>query len=204
MSFLQILPLSIVMVAGPQILSSVFFATNERWRTLSLAYVAGAALSIPLIVGAAYLVGNGASDEGSSNETIYWIILGLLVYAMINAFRTREQSEPPKWMGKLQDATPRFAFILGFLLLGVFPSDLVTSISVGSFLAAGDDPLTHCIPFVVLTLLFLAAPALGVLLLGHRAERALPKVRDWMNANAWIVNEIVLAFFVVMVATNLT
>ena len=102
MSFLQILPLSIVMVAGPQILSSVFFATSERWRTLSLAYVAGAALSIPLIVSAAYLVGNGATDDSSSNETIYWIILALLVYGMINAFRTREQSEPPKWMGRLE------------------------------------------------------------------------------------------------------
>ena len=204
MKFLQVLPLSIVMVAGPQILSSVFFATSEKWRSLSLAYVAGAALSIPIVVALAYLLGSGATDEGSENETIYWIILGLLVYAMIRTFLKRGESEPPKWMGKLQGATPKFAFILGFLLLGVFPSDLVTSISVGSFLAAGNESLAHCIPFVVCTLLLLALPSLGVLLMGARAERFLPKVRDWMNANAWIVNEIVLVFFIVMVGSNLT
>jgi hypothetical protein len=33
-------------------------------------------------------------------------------------------------MGRLQTANPRFCFVLGFLLLGIFPSDLVTSISV--------------------------------------------------------------------------
>ena len=204
MKFLQVLPLSVVMVAGPQILSSVFFATSEKWKSLSLSYIVGAALSIPIVVTLAYLLGSGATDEGSDNETIYWIILALLVYAMIRTFLKRGESEPPKWMGKLQDASPRFAFTLGFLLLGVFPSDLITSISVGSFLAAGNESLAHCIPFVFLTLLFLALPFLGVLLMGERAELTLPKVRDWMNANAWIVNEVVLVFFIVMVGSNLT
>jgi hypothetical protein len=46
-----------------------------------------------------------------------------------------------------------------------------------------------------LTLLFLAAPSIGVVLLGRRAEVVLPKIRDWMNENAWVVSEIVLVFF---------
>jgi len=204
MKLLQVLPLSVVMVAGPQILSSVFFATSENWRKNSLAYVAGAAISIPIVVTIAYLVGDGATGEDDSNDGIYWVILGLLLFAMVNTFLGRNNSEPPKWMGKLQDATPRFAFVLGFLLLGIFPSDLVTSFSVGSFLAAGGESLTHGIPFVVLTLLLLALPFLCVSLMGARAERFLPKVRDWMNSNAWIVNEVVLVFFIVMVAGNLT
>ncbi len=43
-------------------------------------------------------------------------------------------------MGRLETATPRLSFALGFLLLGLFPSDLLTSIAVGSYLAAHGEP----------------------------------------------------------------
>jgi hypothetical protein len=32
-----------------------------------------------------------------------------------------------------------------------------------------------------------------ILLFGKKAENAMPKVRDWMNNNSWVVSEIVLA-----------
>jgi len=47
-SFLQILPLAFVMIAGPQIVSSFFLATSEGWGRNSLSYVAGAAISAGL------------------------------------------------------------------------------------------------------------------------------------------------------------
>ena len=56
------------------------------------------------------------------NDTIYVVVLVLLLFAAIHTFRTRKESQPPKWMGKLQAATPGFSFKLGFLLLGVFPT----------------------------------------------------------------------------------
>jgi hypothetical protein len=34
--------------------------------------------------------------------------------------------------------------------------------------------------------------------MGRRAEELLPRLRDWMNTNSWIVNEAVLLFFLVM------
>ena len=203
MSFLHTLPLAIVMIAGPQVLSAVFFATSESWRANSLAYVAGAAISLTIVVTAAFLLGAGAGDEGASNDTLYWIVLALLVYAAIHTYLKRNEAEPPKWMGRLQSADASFAFKLGFLLLGFFPSDLVTSISVGSYVAAQDDTWVHVLPFVGLTLIFLALPALAVEVMGSRAEKTLPRVRDWMNANSWIVNEIVLAFFALLVLSNL-
>lgn len=106
-------------------------------------------------------------------------------------------------MGSLENASPRFSFRLGFLLLGVFPTDILTSVAVGTYLSGHGDPWWHALPFIALTLLFLSAPALTVLLLGRRGQELLPKVRDWMDANSWIVNEIVIAFFIVIDATNL-
>jgi hypothetical protein len=202
-NFLTLLPMAFVMIAGPQILSSIFLATSENWRRVSAAYIAGAALSITLIVTIAYLVLNGAADQGASNDTIYVIVLVLLVAAMVNVYRKRKTSEPPKWMGKLQTASPGFSFKLGFLLLGVFPTDILTSAAVGSYLAAHDDPWWHCLPFVALTLLFLALPSLLLLAFRERGQAFLSKARDWMNTNSWVVNEVVIAFFIAITINSL-
>ncbi len=204
MSIAATLPLAFVMIAGPQIISSFFFATSEKWRALSATYVLGAAVSLLAVVTIAYLVGkgitSGGSDGGDSkSDTLDYVIAGLLLVAMFYVFHGRKQSEPPKWMGKLEAATPRFGFTLGFLLLGFFPSDLITSVVIGTHLANHGDPWWHALPFVFLTLLLLAVPALMVLALGQRAQTFLPKVRDWMDRNSWIVSEVVLVFFIFIV-----
>ena len=164
----------------------------------------GAAVSLLAVVTAAYLVGkgitSGGSDGGDSkSDTLDYVIVGLLLVAMAYVFLGRKRTEPPKWMGKLETATPRFGFTLGFLLLGFFPSDLICSIVIGTHLANHGDPWWHALPFVFLTLFLLALPALMVLALGERAKTLLPKIRDWMNTNSWIVSEVVLVFFIVIV-----
>jgi hypothetical protein len=201
-----VLPLAFVMIAGPQIISAVFFATAESWRRSSAAYVLGAALSITIVVTAAYVLADAIGGDGgggdSRNSGIDYAIVGLLAFAMIRVFRKRSESEPPAWMGKLQSATPKFAFGLGFLLLGLFPSDLVTSLTVGGHLANDGNPWWYVLPFILLTVLLLALPALLVVFLGHRARATMPKVRDWMNTNSWIVSEVVIAFFIVIVLSG--
>jgi hypothetical protein len=198
----KVLPMCVVMIAGPQILSAIFLATSENWRRNSLAYVFGALLSITLFVTVAYFFVDGVRSGGES-DTVYWVVLGLLVIAAIHVYRSRETAEPPKWMGKLQTATPKFSFRLGFLLLGVFPTDILTSVAVGATLNNGGDPWWHALPFIFLTLLLLALPSLLVVAMGERAQRLLPRVRDWMNDNSWVVNELVIALFIALTINNL-
>jgi hypothetical protein len=201
-SFLAILPLAFVMIAGPQLISAVFLATSVGWRRNSLAYLAGAAFSITLFVTAAYLAaeifkGDDFDPESSSKgDTLDIVVLVLLVVLALVVFRGRKKSEPPKWMGKLQSATPGLSLKLGALLLGIFPTDIITSVTVGLHLSREEEPWTHTLPFIGLTLLLLAVPAILVVVLGKRAQEVLPKVRDWMNTNSWIVSEIVIVFFI--------
>lgn len=203
MRFLEVLPLVVVMVAGPQILSAIFLATSENWRRNSVAFVGGAALSITFVVGLAHAFGSGTVGQRASNTVLTAVILVALLFAMVNTYRTRDEAEPPHWMGTLEQATPRFSFKLGFLLLGFFPTDVLTSVAVGSYLAARGAPLTDAIPFILATLLVLALPSLLLIGFGERAEAFLPKARNWMNENAWVVNEAVIAFFVVLSLNNL-
>jgi Sap, sulfolipid-1-addressing protein len=200
--FANILPMAIVMIAGPQILSAIFLATSEHWQRNTAAYLAGASLSITLVVSLAYLLGGGTRLKGPS-DTLYVIVLVLLVAAAVHVFLTRKQAEPPKWMGKLETAGPRFSFRVGFLLLGVFPTDILTSIAVGAYLASHGDPWWHLLPFLALTLLLLALPALTVLAFGKRGQAFLPKARDWMNTNSWVVSELVIVFFIIITINSL-
>jgi len=204
MDFLKVLPMAFVMVAGPQIISAFFCPNRPSWKNSSGAYVLGAAISVPLVVAIGYLLTNGAGegDESSGLSTADYVVLALILFAMYRNYAKRNESEPPKWMGKLQNATPKTTFVLGFLLLGFFPSDLITSISVGSFLSNHGDPYLNAVPFILLALLFLATPALMVVALRDRAQAVLPKIRDWMNTNSWIVSEVVLVFFVAIILSG--
>lgn len=199
--FATILPLSVVMIAGPQIITSFFLATSERWRANSALYVTGAALSMSAVVALSYLVFRhvggslGHRHHGGGAHVADYAILGLILALMLVVFLRRGSSEPPKWMGKLQNAKPRASLRLGILLLGVFPTDIMTTVTVGLHLEHHGEPLWHAVPFVTLTLLLLALPALTVLLFGKRGERVLPKARDWMNGHSWVVSEIVLLLF---------
>ena len=195
--------MAFVMIAGPQILSAIFLATSENWRRNSAAYLAGAALSVTAIVTIAYLVGSGVSDAGASHDTLDIVVLVLLVAAALRTFLGRKEAEPPKWMGRLQTANPKFSFRLGVLLLGVFPTDILTSWAVGTYLASHGDPWWHYLPFVGLTLLFLALPTILILVFGQRAQAFMPKLRDWMNTNSWIVSEIVIVFFIAIAVDSL-
>jgi hypothetical protein len=73
--------------------------------------------------------------------------------------------------------------------------------AVGDSLGEGDahdESLVNAIPFFLLTALFIGLPLLVLLALGKRGQTTLPKARDWMNANSWVVSEIVVVFFMVM------
>jgi Sap, sulfolipid-1-addressing protein len=199
-SFAQILPLAFVMIAGPQIISAFFLATSDGWAVNSLAYVVGAALSITTVVTVAYFVAKGSKSaagahSGTVDRVIDWVVLALVLFMIGRVYLTRRTSEPPKWMSKLQTAKPKFAFLLGLALLGVFPTDIASATAAGLHVARHGDPWWQVLPFVGLTLVFLAAPSLTVVVLGRRAAAVLPKMRDWMDQNAWVINEIVLVFF---------
>jgi hypothetical protein len=205
----SILPLSIVMIAGPQIISAVFLATTEDWRRNSMAYLAGALIAITLFVSLFYGLtkllksATGGSNGGGFGTTVDWVILAVLLLMALKVYLDRGKSQTPKWMTRLQTADAKFSFRLGFALLGFFPTDIATSFAVGAYLQKHDDPLTYSIPFILITVFWLALPSLAVLTMGHRAQAFMPRVRDWMNSHSWLVTEFVIAIFVVIQISSL-
>lgn len=132
---------------------------------------------------------------GTGFRLLDWLVVALLLALAGLVFRRRHDTRPPKWMGRLQTATPGFSFRLGLLLFLLMPTDTLTMLSVGARLARHGAPFWQSAPFLSLTIFLAATPALVVLLLGRWAQARLPAIRDWMNAHSWIISEVVIVFF---------
>ncbi|MDQ2672135.1 MAG: GAP family protein [Actinomycetota bacterium] len=205
---LAVLPLAITMNAGPQIMSAIIFVTAPKALKLSAYFLAGVVIAVTVGVTITYTVANllgnsvslgDSSDSGSLGNIIQYLFVGLLVFLSIKNFVNRETIEPPRWLGAMQNAKPRTAFMAGLLLLSVFPSDFVVLMTVGINLAQNEASLLSALPFVVATIFIAALPVLSYLLFHRRAVRVMPKVRDWMNANSWLVNIVVYIIFIILI-----
>jgi hypothetical protein len=205
---LSVIPLAITMNAGPQIMSAIIFVTAPKALRLSAYFLAGVVIAVTVGVTVTYtlatVLGNSISlgdpsNSGSLGNIIQYLLVGLLVFLSIKSYVNRETSEPPRWLGAMQNAKPRTAFMAGLLLLSVFPSDFVILVTVGVNLAQNNASLLGAVPFVVATILIAALPVLSYLLFHRRAVRAMPKVRDWMNAHSWLVNIIVYVIFILLI-----
>jgi threonine/homoserine/homoserine lactone efflux protein len=198
-AFLTVLPMAVVMSAGPQIVTATFLATSQGAKRNSLAFLAGVATSTTIGVTVFFLLGSGiAGKQEEGKDWLDWLIIGLLVFLLIWVFLKRNETHPPKWMGRLQNANPRFAVTIGLLLYLLMPTDLIAMATVGAYVARQGEPWWHTLGFVALTVLIAGLPFIALLAMGRRAESVLPRIRQWMNANSWMVNEAVLLFFLAM------
>ena len=205
---LAVIPLAITMNAGPQIMSAIIFITANKPLRLSAYFLAGVVIAVSVGLTITYtlasVLGNSislgdSSDSGSLGNIIQYVLVGLLVLLSIRSYVNRQRSEPPRWLGAMQNAKPKTAFMAGLLLLSVFPSDFVILVTVGVNLAQNDSSLLAALPFIAATIFIAALPVLSYLLFRRRAARAMPKVRDWMNANSWLVNIIVYVIFILLI-----
>lgn len=205
---LQILPLAITMMAGPQIMSAIVLVTGERPVKASAAFVAAVAAAAATSVGLAMLLFTAAGtsvDLSSESEPTtgatagQLVLVGLLILLSIKTWVGRDKVTLPKWMGTLQQAAPGRAAKIGFMLILVMPTDVITCLTVGLNLVSNDLPYVAALPFLALTVLIAALPLLTFAIFRRRAEVFMPKVRTWMTGNAWAVNVFVYALFIFLI-----
>jgi hypothetical protein len=203
---LQILPLAITMMAGPQIMSAIIFVTGSDAVRVSLAFLLGVAVAATagtaiakLLVSALGIDLGDSSDSGSTGTVIQIALVALLVLAAVRNYIKRETVEPPKWLGALQTAGPRKALTTGLFVILLMPSDIVVMLTVATNLEQTSSSFTEALPFIGATVLVAALPLLGYLLFRRRAKQAMPKIRDWMRDQAWAVNVIVCVIFIALI-----
>ncbi|MEU0842562.1 GAP family protein [Streptomyces sp. NPDC005962] len=207
---LQILPLAVTMMAGPQIVAAVILVTTARPVRVSSAFLLGVAVAttvgVAITRGIFALLGNAVapghpSDRGSVATIVQLVLVGLLVLVAVKNFVRRESVEPPKWLGSLMEAGPLRALSTGLLVILLMPSDIVVLLTVGASLEQHRAALAEALPFIGATVLIAALPLLVYLVFRTRAQRAMPRLREWLNTHSWVVNIAACLLFIVLILT---
>lgn len=197
-TLLRILPLSIVMISGMQIVISILLAMSKDRVKLSAYYLLGSALGMSVIVGLTYFTGFKLSISLNLPKFVDWIVVVLLAFAMISSFVNRNKAK--KTTRKSVDMTSGKAlFMSGLALFSIFPTDMMTNMAVGSTLSTQSNPLGYFLTYLLLTLFILALPQLIVQVIGERAEPILTKARELMNKYSWVINEAICALLIIYI-----
>lgn len=203
-TILAVLPLALTMNLGPQIITAFSLITAKNPVKKSLYYLLAILVASSSVTLVAFLVFELANTKGPSstkstgNQAIDYIIVGLLVFLGIYVFLNRKKNKKPKWLSTVQEADSKRIFILGLGLYSFFPTDLISNLTVAQYLASHKMHFYSAFPFLALTLLIAALPLLSYLLFKRRAEKVMPKIQEWLVTHAWIVNEVVIVFFICM------
>lgn len=207
---LQILPLAITMMAGPQIVAAVILVTTARPVRVSAAFLLGVAVAtaagVAITRGIFALLGNAVSlghpsDRGAAATIVQLVLVGLLVLVAVKNFVRRESAEPPKWLGSLMEAGPLRALTTGLLVILLMPSDIMVLLTVGANLEQHRAALAEALPFIGATVLIAALPLLVYVVFRNRARRAMPRLREWLNTHSWVVNIAACLLFIVLILT---
>ncbi len=207
---LAILPLAITMMAGPQIISAIIFVTvPNKPLKVSVSFLAGVAIAtiVGLVIAAvavAALLGDNLSlgepsNKGSVGHILQYLLVGLLVVLALKNYVRRETIEPPRWLGTLMSADSKRALMTGLLVIWLMPGDIVILLTVAVNLEHNDDSLVAAVPFIAATVLIAALPLLFYVLFHRRAQRLMPRVRDWINSNSWLLNIMVCGVFIALI-----
>src|SRR5262245_43155071 len=187
------------MVMGPQILTAIFLTTSKEPVKNSLAMIVGVTLaaSLGLVIWNIVVEAVGIEPKGDSGpSTMDWIVAGLLAVLAVRVWMTRGEAEVPKWMSALQEAEPKRAFSLGFLLILLMPTDIAATISTANLMRESGLDAIDGWPLVAGTVLLMGLPFIAYVALGHRAREAMPGIKDWLTTNSWLVNLVVIVYFI--------
>ena len=206
-----VLPMAFVMVAGPQIVTAILLATGTRPRRDSAFFLLGAGVATFIGVTAAYFLTGLVKGRGRRRaETLEWSAPSKSRSSFCWSFSPgkcggSEAAVSRRAGWRSSRARPRSSrFGVGLLLFLLLPGDLVSMFTVGAYLAHHGAPWWHGLVFVALTVALAGIPLLILLWRSANGRRrCLPKARDWMTKNSWIVSEIVIAFFLLMTLKDL-
>lgn len=195
---------------GPQILSAIILVTKEKDPIkTSLAYLFGVLFAASTGILLVYLITNflggkidlASSHRGEAGKVLDFIFVIILIIMSVLTYIKRKKIKPPKWLKVLQTAQPKGAFKIALVLIYLMPTDILVMLTVGTFLASNSLSYFDVLPYLVLTMFIASTPLLFYIFFRKKAVKFMPKVRDWMNKNSWVVNIIVYLFFLILISS---
>ncbi|MFG2870726.1 GAP family protein [Streptomyces sp. NPDC048338] len=199
------LPAALAVALSPfPLIAIVLILSGSQGRRNGLLFAAGWITGLSIAATLVAVLFGGADDPDSTSSAIAdWgrVLAGAALIVLggrkwWNRPRAGEQVEAPRWMARLDEATAGRALLLGALLSGANPKNLMlTASATASIVETGvhDVGLAAAVAVFVLIASCTVVGAVGVHLVGgQRAASFLDSVRQFMVANSTVITVIVL------------
>jgi hypothetical protein len=201
-----------VAVSPVPIIAVILMLFSARAKVNGPMFLLGWVTALAVVGFAVYFLSDAAvpaTDSGAS-ETIAWgtAVLGALLLVLAarnwqNRPAPGEQADMPKWMGGIDALVPGKALVLGLLLAGVNPKNLILTVGAATSLARlgldAEDAIVSLLVFVALASVTIAAPVVSYLVGGDHARAALDELKAWLTAH----NEAVMAILFLVLGVKL-
>lgn len=185
----DLLPIAVVIaVSPPPIIAVVMMITSSRARSLGWAFVIGWLIGLVGVTALFALLGGllpeSPDDASRPVAGAVLLLLGLiLAFLALRTWWSRAvpgiEPEPPGWMAGIDGMPAGRALVLGLLLAGVNPKNLVLAASAGLVLSgSGGAAVVPGVVFVVVASLSVVTPVVAVTFGGDGVEQRLRRLRD--------------------------
>jgi threonine/homoserine/homoserine lactone efflux protein len=201
-----------VAISPVPIIAVILMLFSQRARLNGPVFLVGWVVALAVVSGVAFVlaVQGDASTSSTTTETLAWGKIAVGVLFLLLAGRTWRQRpapgaapEMPKWMAGIDALAPGKALLLGLLLAGVNPKNLMLSLAAGAALAQRGLPTSEAVGslvvFWVVASLTIALPVLYYLVGGERAKSRLKDLEDWLTAH----NDAVMAVVFLVLGADL-
>ena len=144
-----------------------------------------------------------SDDPARWTQWLKTLLGALLLIAAVRKWRQRvpsgQEPTPPKWMSGLQDSAPGKAAVLGFLLGGINPKNLMLTLGAAATLGAAGLSSSELwitgIAYVIVASVTVLVPMGIYVLMRSKADALLANLGEWMKSNSDAITIVVLVIF---------
>lgn len=201
----ETLPFAIgVAASAVAVIALVLILQGSRALSSGVSFTLGWVLGVGVVCAAGVAFGLAVSDDPARWTQWLRTLLGaLLLVAAIRKWRQRvpsgQEPTPPKWMSGFQDSAPGKAAVLGFLLGGINPKNLMLTLGAAATLGAGGLSSSELwitgIAYVVVASVTVLVPMGIYILMRSKADELLANLGEWMKSNSDAITTVVLVIF---------
>jgi hypothetical protein len=206
-----------VAISPVPIIAVILMLFSQRARVNGPLFLLGWVLALAVVSGVAYVLadqGDVGTSSGAS-DAVAWgkIVFGVLFLLLaVRQWRSRPapgvEPEMPKWMAGIDSFTPVKALVLGVLLAGVNPKNLLLTLAAAVGLAqlglSTSDAVVSLIVFVVVASLTIAGPVVYYLVGGAHAKAELDSLKGWLALhNAAVMTVLFVVFGVDLIGKGI-
>jgi len=214
----EILPLAVGIAISPvPIIAAILMLLSPKARGTSLGFLLGWVLGIVAAVVVftllSAIIPQTDPDDPKPIIGVIKLVLGgalLLLAARQWHGRPREGAEPamPKWMSAIDTMNAGRGLVLGFLLSGLNPKNLLMGVAAGVAIGSGSLAVREVVVsvalFTVIAASTVAGPVVAYLAATARMTQPLESLRGWLvHNNATVMAVLLLVIGVVLIGKGI-